>query len=146
MRQATTFLAVLLAASGLSGCVGQEEGVEPAVAEPAEPLTATIEGNVTYRERMMLPPGARVEVQLQDVSRADAPAGVLAEVQLAPAGGPPYPFTLEYDTARIQSNMRYALRATISVEDQLMFTTTDYIDPFGSNGTNIIVRRVPTQE
>ena len=146
MKQAMTYLVVLLAIMGLSGCGGQEKGMESAAAEPAEPVMATIEGNVTYRERMMLPPGARVEVQLQDVSRADAPAEVLAEVQLTPEGGPPYPFAIEYDKARIQPNMRYALRAKISVGDQLMFTTTDYIDPFGSNGTNIIVRRVPTQE
>ena len=35
---------------------------------------AEIRGTVTYRERMALPPDARLEVDLLDVSRADAAA------------------------------------------------------------------------
>ena len=36
-----------------------------------------IAGTVTYRERMALPPGATVQVRLEDVSRADAAADAL---------------------------------------------------------------------
>ena len=38
----------------------------------------TIEGTATYRERMALPKGAVFEATLEDVSRADAPAVVVA--------------------------------------------------------------------
>jgi len=37
----------------------------------AEP-TATVRGEITYRERIAVPPGAQLEVLLLDVSRADA--------------------------------------------------------------------------
>lgn len=102
---------------------------------------ARIEGSVYYRERMMLPPGAEVEVQLQDISRADAMATVLATVLITPEGGPPYDFAIDYDPARIDERMRYALRATISVADKLMFSSTDYIDPFSGNPVEVLVRR-----
>jgi putative lipoprotein len=104
---------------------------------------AFIKGQVVYRERMMLPPEAEIEVQLQDISRADAMATIMATVLLKAEGGPPYPFSIEYNPAQIDPRMRYALRATISVEDQLLFTSTDYIDPFGDGSpVEVLVRRV----
>ncbi len=101
-----------------------------------------IEGEVFYRERMMLPPGAEVEVQLQDISRADALATVMATVIQRPESGPPYPFAIEYDPGTIDPRMRYALRATISLGDKLLFTSTEYIDPFAGNPLKIMVQRV----
>jgi putative lipoprotein len=101
-----------------------------------------IEGQVVYRERMMLPPGAAIEVQLQDISKADALATVMATVLLKAEGGPPYPFAIEYDPGRIDPRMRYAIRATISEGDRLLFTTTDYIDPFSGGPVEVLVRRV----
>ena len=103
---------------------------------------ARIEGSVVYRERMMLPPEAQIAVQFEDISQADAMASVLATVQLAPRGGPPYAFAIDYDPGRIDKRRRYALRASISVGDSLMFTSTDYIDPFSGNPVEILVRRV----
>ncbi len=112
------------------------------------PGVARIEGNVIYRERMMLPPGAQVEVQLQDISRPDALASVMASVLLTPEGGPPFPFAIEYDPSRIDSRMRYALRATIAVDGQMLFSSTEYIDPFSGGPTagepvEVLVRRAP---
>ena len=101
-----------------------------------------IEGQVFYRERMMLPPGAELEVQLQDISRADAMATVIASVHITPEGGPPYPFAIEYDVGRIDPGMTYGLRATISAGGQLLFTTTDYNNPFADGPLDILVRRV----
>ena len=103
---------------------------------------AAIEGEVFYRERMMLPPEADIEVQLQDISRADAMATILSSVIIKADGGPPYPFTISYDTARIDPRMRYALRATIAVGDRLLFTTMEYIDPFSGNPLEVLVQRV----
>jgi putative lipoprotein len=70
-------------------------------------------------------------------------ATVLASVRLTPDSGPPYPFSIEYDPDRIDSRMRYGLRATITVGDRLMFTTTEHIDPFGPQPLEVLVRRVP---
>jgi putative lipoprotein len=126
---------------GLIACGSKEDG-PVANGRSGEIAVAQIAGSVVYRERMMLPPGAEVEVQLQDISRADAMATVLATVVLTPEGGPPYDFSIEYDPSRIDERMRYALRATISVGDKLMFTSTDYIDPFAGNPVQVLVRRV----
>lgn len=126
---------LVLALVTLTGCgSGQENAGGDSVAR--------VEGTVFYRERIMLPPGAVVEVQLQDISRADAMASVLATVLLTPQGGPPYSFAIDYDPARIDTRLRYALRATISVEDRLMFTSTEYIDPFAGNPVEVLVQRV----
>lgn len=137
LRMASRLL-VLLTALGLAACGERQADMT------GEPGTlARIEGNVTYRERMMLPPGAEVEVQLQDISKADAGATVLATVLITPQGGPPYNFAIEYDPSSIDKRMRYALRASISMGERLLFTSTDYIDPFKGNPVEILVRRVP---
>ena len=104
---------------------------------------ASIEGNVVYRERMALRPGSEIEVQLQDISKADAPASVLATVVLTPTSGPPFPFTIDYDPSEIDKRLRYALRATISRQGKMQFSSTDYIDPFTGNPVEILVRQVP---
>ncbi|MEP1471207.1 MAG: YbaY family lipoprotein [Halieaceae bacterium] len=129
---------VLLTGLLVSGCDSSETGV----AEQAESMSQ-IEGSVIYRERMMLPPGSELEIQLQDVSRADAPASVLATVMMTPEGGPPYPFSIEYNPAQIDDRMQYALRATIRLDGRLLFTNTDYINAFGGNPVEVLVRRVP---
>jgi putative lipoprotein len=133
-------LLALLAVSAVAACGGEERS-ELAGEEVAE--MARIEGSVVYRERILLRPGAEVEVQLQDVSRADAMATVLATVLLTPQGAPPYEFAIEYDPATIDPRLSYALRATISDGDRLLFTSTDYIDPFKGNPVEILVRGVP---
>jgi putative lipoprotein len=130
-------LALAILALVLAAC--NSELAEVIVAGDAK---ARIEGSVVYRERMMLPPEAQIEVQFQDISQADAMASVLATVQLAPRGGPPYAFAIDYDPGRIDKRRRYALRASISVGDSLMFTSTDYIDPFSGNPVEVLVRRV----
>lgn len=133
-RSRLVFLCLILA---LAACDAGSQGTPP-----PEAMTGRISGSVLYRERMMLPPQALVEVQLQDISQADALASVLATVQLTPQGGPPYSFEIDYDPGSIDPRRRYALRATIAVGDTLMFTSTDYIDPFSGGEVEILVRRV----
>ena len=128
---------------GLVACGGDEkQALNPEGSEEAETVSR-IEGEVFYRERIMLPPDVEVEVQLQDVSKADALASVMASVHFNPQGGPPYPFSIEYDPADIDERMSYSLRATISRGDQLMFTSTEFIDPFSGDDLRILVQKVP---
>ncbi|WP_417586161.1 YbaY family lipoprotein [Pararhodobacter oceanensis] len=82
-----------------------------------------ITGSASYRERIMPPPDARFVATLLDVSRADAPARVIAQSQTQEAGAPPYGFTLEYDTAEIDPLGRYAVRAALYSGAQLLFTS-----------------------
>ena len=84
---------------------------------------ATVTGSVTYRERMVLTPQAVVEVQLLDVSIADAPAKQIAVQPIQPKHQVPIPFELTYDPAEIDERMTYAVRAIIRDRGRLMFTT-----------------------
>ena len=91
-------------------------------------IMARLTGNVTYRERISLPPDARVRVSLEDVSRADVRADLLAEVTISPDTNVPIPFVLEYDGNALEQGNRYAVRAQIrSAEGKLLWTSTDHI-------------------
>lgn len=108
-------------------------------------LTGVVEGSVIYRERMKLPPGAELSVELQDISRADAPAATLASTVVPSPQGPPFAFRLDYPVEQVEPKHRYALRATISHGGRILFTNTEYIDPFAGGGEplEILVQRVP---
>ena len=109
---------------------------------PQPPVMAAVTGTVTYRERIALPPDSVLSVQLLDVSRADAPATVLAEDKRATGEyAPPYAFRLSYDPAVINQRASYAVRATITdQEGRLWFTTTQrYAVLTGGAGSEVDV-------
>lgn len=68
--------------------------IAPGVPEAAEHVLA---GEVLYRERIALPPNAVVSVQLADVSLADAPAAIVGEQTVEPAGQVPVKFAIRFD-------------------------------------------------
>ena len=118
----------LLLAVGLAGCGDAAEPVN-------EPEMATLSGTVTYRERIMLRPDATITVRLQDVSRQDAPALLIAEQQISAQGkSVPVPFSLEYDPARIDERYTYAVRADIRGGDGALLWTTDTHYPVLTRG------------
>ena len=84
---------------------------------------ASLTGTATYRERIALPAGAVFEATLEDVTRADAPAEVLGRTRIDAPGNPPFKFTIPYDPARIDPAHRYTVRAKVTVDERLMFTT-----------------------
>jgi putative lipoprotein len=84
---------------------------------------AAVTGTATYRERIALPPGAVLEVELLDVSRQDAPAVRIAAATIPVQGQVPIAFTLPYDPARIEERSNYAVRAVLRVDGQVAFRT-----------------------
>ncbi len=90
----------------------------PAATEPA---IVEIRGTASYHERMLLPPGSTLEVTLEDVSRADAPAEVIARTEMPVSAAPPFRFTLAFDPARIVADHRYHVRARVSAADKVLF-------------------------
>ena len=92
---------------------------ETPVCPPACPASVT--GTLTYRESAALPPGAVVKIRLEDVSIADAPSVLIAERVIANPGQIPIPFEIGYDPARIDDRRSYALQATITQGDTLLF-------------------------
>lgn len=98
----------------------------------------TIQGTASYRERMAMPAGAVFEATLEDVSRADAPALVIAGTRLDSPGNPPIKFSIPYDSARIVANNQYVVRARITQDGKLLFTS-DTATPVITRGNPMIV-------
>lgn len=102
---------------GLAACSGVPDA-------PAK--TTAVQVSATYRERIMLPPGHVLTVRVEDVSLADAPARVLAEVRQPLEGrGPPYAVSLDVPTAAIDPRHAYAARAEIRDPSGALRFTTD---------------------
>jgi uncharacterized lipoprotein YbaY/uncharacterized lipoprotein NlpE involved in copper resistance len=132
----TTIVLLALAATvGTAGCA----------ARPSVAATASVTGAAAYRERIAMLPGAVFEATLEDISVADAPAAVISTVRQEDIGNPPYRFELAYDPARIVPSRRYAVRARITSEGRLLFTS-DQVYPVITNGSpgtvDIVLKRV----
>ena len=106
----------------------------------------TVTGTVIYRVRMALPPTAVIEVMLQDVSLADAPAKTLADEKITLGERQvPIPFSLTFDPAKVEQNHTYSLRARILVDGQLRFISDKsypVITRGNSNQAEIVVTPV----
>ena len=92
--------------------------------KPMEPGAAanTVTGTVSYLARIALPPTSVIQIQLLDVSLADAPAKVLAEEKITLGERQvPVSFSLTFDPAKIEHNHAYSISARILVDGQLRF-------------------------
>jgi putative lipoprotein len=154
-----TVTALLLCAAGATSQVACSERAQvpepnpqqaPAdIAASPESTTATpsiseAKGVAMYRERVALPPEAVFEATLEDVSRADAPSQVLGRARIEPAGQPPFRFSIKYDAARLQPNRNYAIRARLTHEDRLLFTTDrNYPVPPPGQEIDMLLVRAP---
>jgi putative lipoprotein len=83
-----------------------------------------VEGVISYRNWMALPPGTETHILLQDISRADAPAVTLSERFLDDLQQLPAPFVLYYDTREIDPRHTYAVQARITQGDRLLFVNS----------------------
>ena len=98
---------------------------------PAKPASTTkpvassfidISGSVSYLQRIALPPDAVLIVRIQDVSRADAPARILAEQRIELAGRQvPISFQTTVDRDLIGKRARVTATARIEQGGKLRF-------------------------
>lgn len=97
---------------------------------PAAQDMVTVTGEATYRERIALPPDAVMTVRIEDVSRADAPAPVLAE-ESYPAEGRqvPLPFAVEVPRAALVGAITTSARVRIEDGDGRLMWITDTRTP-----------------
>lgn len=93
-----------------------------------------VTGEVRFAQGVPVPASGELRVVLQDVSRADAPAGLLGEVVLTPPFGNPADFRIAYDAAKIDERNTYAVRATLRDGDRLL-QTTDTVVPVITRGS-----------
>lgn len=99
-----------------------------------------VTGTVTYFVRMALPAGSVIRVQVQDVSRADAPSILLGEQVITTEGEQvPFAFAVSYaESAVIESNL-YSVSARITAPDGTLLFTSDSLVP-------VITRDNPTSD
>jgi uncharacterized lipoprotein YbaY len=136
----------VLLAFGVVGATALEGSVTGALPGGQAGVTKTITGTVTYRERIALTPSAVLELTLEDVSKADAPAEVIARESMSKLGQVPIRFVLSYDPSRIVAGHRYNLRARITDRGALRFINaqaTPVLTGTGEQGeVHIILRSV----
>jgi uncharacterized lipoprotein YbaY/heat shock protein HslJ len=123
-----------------AACQQQGPGVSQAL-----PLDAFISGTITYRERIALSPQAVVEISLQDVSRADAPAKLIAHQRITNPGQVPIPFEIRYKPEDIDERMTYAVQARILEGGRPMFindTHTAVLTRGAGNRVEMVLVRV----
>jgi putative lipoprotein len=111
------------------------------------PATESVTGTVSYLQRMALPTNAVIQVQLSDVSLADAPAKMIAEQTINLGQRQvPIPFALTFDPSKIDSKHTYSVSAKITVDGKLSFIT-DKSHPVLTNGNpshvDLILKQVP---
>lgn len=128
MRMFMVLTSTLVALAGCGGNKQVQTGEHPSGAKMAK-----VTGTVFYLERVALPPGAVLKVQLSDVSRADAPAEVIASDSITVTHQVPIPFSLSYDPQRIVPSHTYAVQARIEVDGKLRFINTSS-NPVVTNG------------
>jgi putative lipoprotein len=108
----------------------------------AEPGAVT--GTAAYRERIAMPPGAKLVVELLDVSKADVKSVLIAKTEMTGIGQVPVPFTISYDASKIDARMRYQIAARIDVGGQTMFRTTQaypVLNGEGGAGLALLLQR-----
>lgn len=97
---------------------------EPDMSPDAPNAQSSVTGRVLYLQRSALPPNAVLQVQLLDVTRANAPAIVLGEQRIHTNGRQvPIDFEVVYDPALVQDDHRYSLQARITVDNRLLFVS-----------------------
>lgn len=116
---------LLLMALVLTASACRDQGVSE-TSEPAAATAARINGTVTYRERMALSHLAELEVTLEDVSRRDVAARVLARQTISNPGQVPIRFELRFAPTDIDQRMSYSLRARIHDGGKLAFVSDSH--------------------
>lgn len=109
-------------------------------------VPGSVTGTVTYLQRMALPPASVIQVQLLDVSLADAPSKVIAEDKITLGDRQvPVPFELKFEPSAIDSKHPYSVSAKIIVDGELRFIS-DQAHPVLTRGNpnkvEIVVKQV----
>lgn len=131
------FLLLAVAPLLASGCSAPDKDD---ASSDTVPSLATLSGEAFYRERIYVPPGAKLHISLKDVPDAGMPSTVVAKSTILLAGSQPYQFTLDYSPADIDASTQYTLRAEIMFYDDLLFTSAHRVDPFAQTDEKISIQ------
>lgn len=105
------------------------------------PSDTVILGEATYRERIKMPPGAALHVEL--VTLGPSPR-VLARAVKPDVAGPPIPFSLPYEASRVDPVASHGLRAELVGPDgERWFATSEPVPlvPGSGMAVELLLRR-----
>jgi heat shock protein HslJ/uncharacterized lipoprotein YbaY len=110
-------------------------------------VEATVTGTIETAEPLPLPEGATVQVQVQDTSRADAPAIVIGQTDIDGSGLDfPIPFEVSYNSAEIDERLTYTMSVRINDANGNLIYINDTVSPAIADGVpieSIIVQVIP---
>ncbi|MFU8832145.1 MAG: MliC family protein [Wenzhouxiangella sp.] len=132
---------IVMAVAGLAlvGC-GRDSG-EPDQAESSAAVQLT--GEAFYAERIVMPPGSWLEVELVD-EEADH---VLARQRLEDIGAPPYPFELNVGQGALRPDGAYTVLVTLFLPDgSPRFAAESPVDPNRRDTSTIQLQAVDYSE
>ena len=125
VKTAIVALAILLITSAaVVACQGETPNATTQITSGKSP-NASVSGTVTYRERLALTPGARLQVQLRDTSYQDAPSPLIAEQIIENPGRVPIKFKVEYNRDDIDDRNVYSIQAKIIESDGRLVFISD---------------------
>lgn len=127
MKRSLLLIVALSSGLALAGCNDDSaEGDQGDVQQAEMANQQTISGTLSFAETGdSLPEGTQVHLTLNDVSRADAPAELIAKKTISVDQAVPTDFTLAYSADDVVTNHAHAVRAEIHDEDgKLLWTTT----------------------
>jgi len=113
---------------------------------PALAAKIDLPGQVTYRERIALPEMATLEIQLVDQTLPNLPPRLDVKAAIGP-GQVPLGFNLNFEDAIIIPGHSYALIASISAENRLLFRNFEpyAVDPLAPAQPVLIVTNLVGQ-
>ena len=112
MPETPLYLDTLLVDSPLSG------GIAPMLGDALPPATV-VEGSVTYMQRMALPQGAELRIQLLDTGKT--PADIVAEQVVRSGWQVPIPFALRLPKDMSLDGRKLVVTARLVVRQQTLF-------------------------
>lgn len=137
IKKAIPALLIIFSVFFISAC--KDEG------KSSDDALSMLDTQVYYLEQLALPEGAQLHVYLEDVSKMDVASELISTSTRSIKSKPPYLLQVAFPTNSIEVNKRYNLRASITLEGELLFISTTQINPFAvgvASPVNIKVEQV----
>lgn len=119
-----TCMAPMLAALALAACQTTPPAAPESAVMPDTDARVRIQGEAVYFEKILMPEGARLRVQLIDNQLADTPQAVLSEA-VTTVGNGPYEFAIDVARGQLREGGRYGLHVSVSMPDGALRFVTD---------------------
>jgi putative lipoprotein len=121
-------LAAVLILAALGGCTAASTEKGAASVSPSSGRAA-LKVSVSYRERMLLPPGCTMYLELQNISQLNPENNDVSSAFIPVKAAPPFKVVIKYDPDKIIKQLHYAVAARIELKGQVLFAGSVRIDP-----------------